>query len=90
VRLGLRAGKFEAAMAQNSAHKGFGKLILFGEHFVVYKVPALVAAVSDFTDCTVEIREGSGLETVDNRPAVPGYKVEKKDEQDEATKLVVF
>ena len=55
---------------------------------MVYKVPALVAAVSDYTDCTVEIGEGSGVETVDNRPAVPGYKVEKKDEQDEATKLV--
>jgi hypothetical protein len=24
----------------------FGKLIIFGEHFVVYKVPALVGAVS--------------------------------------------
>jgi mevalonate kinase len=72
----------------SSPHKGYGKLILFGEHFVVYKVPALVAAVSDYTDCTVQIGEGSGLETIDNRPAVPGYKVEKKDEQDEATKLV--
>jgi mevalonate kinase len=70
-------------------HKGYGKLILFGEHFVVYKVPALVAAVSDYTDCTVEITEGSGVTTIDDRPAVPGYKVEKKDEADEATKLVL-
>ncbi len=72
-----------------SAHKGYGKLILFGEHFVVYKVPALVAAVSDYTDCTVEIGEGSGVTTIDDRPAVPGYKVEKKDEADEATRLVL-
>eukprot|EP00281_Chroomonas_sp_CCMP1168_P027917 CAMPEP_0206251738 /NCGR_PEP_ID=MMETSP0047_2-20121206/22188_1 /ASSEMBLY_ACC=CAM_ASM_000192 /TAXON_ID=195065 /ORGANISM="Chroomonas mesostigmatica_cf, Strain CCMP1168" /LENGTH=309 /DNA_ID=CAMNT_0053677719 /DNA_START=41 /DNA_END=970 /DNA_ORIENTATION=+ len=72
-----------------SVHKGYGKLILFGEHFVVYKVPALVAAVADYTDCKVEISEGSGFTTVDDRPAVPGYKVEKKEEGDEATKLVL-
>ena len=70
--------------------QGYGKLILFGEHFVVYKVPALVAAVSDYTSCEVKlVPGGSGISGEDNRPAVPGYKVEKKEEHDEAVKLVL-
>ena len=51
--------------------RAFGKLILFGEHFVVYKVPALVGAVSAYTDCEIEWTEEPGLQVVDNRPAVP-------------------
>ena len=35
----------------------YGKLILFGEHFVVYHVPALVGAISDYTNCHVELEE---------------------------------
>mmetsp|Transcript_6663 Transcript_6663/g.9409 ORF Transcript_6663/g.9409 Transcript_6663/m.9409 type:complete len:349 (-) Transcript_6663:194-1240(-) len=71
--------------------RAFGKLILFGEHFVVYKVPALVGAVAAYTDCECEFLEDgkTGLEVVDNRPAVPGYKVEKKDEADHAIGLVL-
>ena len=61
-----------------SAFKGYGKLILFGEHFVVYKQPALVAAVSAATTCKVELSSGSawstGLIIEDDRPCVPGYK----------------
>ena len=72
-----------------SRTRAFGKLILFGEHFVVYKVPALVAAVSAYTDCECVFTDEPGLEVVDDRPAVPNYKVEKKDEADEAIGLVL-
>ena len=69
--------------------KGYGKLILFGEHFVVYKVPALVGAVACYTDCDVEFTDKAGLEIIDERPAVPNYKVTKKDEADVAIGLVL-
>ncbi len=72
-----------------SRTRAYGKLILFGEHFVVYKVPALVGAVAAYTDCECEFTGGTGLEVVDNRPSVPGYKAEKKDEADEAINLVL-
>lgn len=69
--------------------KAYGKLILMGEHFVVYKVPALVGAVSAYTDCEAVFTEKPGLEVIDNRPAVPNYKVTKKDEADVAIGLVL-
>jgi mevalonate kinase len=67
----------------------YGKLILFGEHFVVYKVPALVGAVSAYTDCKVEYLNEPGLEVVDNRPAVPLYKEQKMEEGMEAINLTL-
>jgi mevalonate kinase len=79
----------------------YGKLILFGEHFVVYKVPALVGAISDYTNCDVVLTDvtlnGSnastatqpGLTITDHRPAVPNYKVQKAEEGEEAVKLVL-
>lgn len=74
----------------NTNTKGFGKLILFGEHFVVYKVPALVGAVSAYTDCECVFDDSkAGLELIDNRPAVPNYKVTKKAEADVAIQLVL-
>lgn len=30
-------------------HVGYGKVILFGEHFVVYGAEAIVAGVSEYT-----------------------------------------
>jgi len=78
--------------------RAYGKLILFGEHFVVYKVPALVGAVSAYTDCEVEFQEkengenegeSTGLEVVDDRLAVPNYKVTKGAEADVAINLVL-
>lgn len=60
---------------------GYGKTILFGEHFVVYGVPALASAIGDTTICKVELKDGKGYELNDNRPEVPGYKEKKFDEQ---------
>ncbi|MBU3897208.1 MAG: mevalonate kinase [Nanoarchaeota archaeon] len=58
---------------------GYGKTILFGEHFVVYGLPAIAAALTDYTKATVEIGT-EGLTFIDNRPETPGYKETKRDE----------
>jgi len=58
---------------------GYGKTILFGEHFVVYGLPGIASAISDYTVAEVEAGE-KGLTLVDNRPAVEGYKKTKQDE----------
>ncbi len=60
---------------------GYGKTILFGEHFVVYGLPAIASAISDCTVAEVEAGEpGTGITLIDNRPQVDGYKETKKDE----------
>ncbi len=58
---------------------GYGKTILFGEHFVVYGLPAVASAISDITTATVAKGE-KGLELIDNRPAIEGYKTKKQGE----------
>ena len=60
---------------------GYGKVILFGEHFVVYGLPALASAIGGQTTAIVERTNTPGYELIDNRPEVPGYKVQKFDEQ---------
>ncbi len=58
---------------------GYGKTILFGEHFVVYGLPGIASAIGDHTLAIVE--DGTrGLTFIDNRPAVAGYKDTKHDE----------
>lgn len=71
--------------------RAFGKLILFGEHFVVHQAPALVGAVSAYTDCQFEyLSDQPGkLEVVDDRPAVPDYKIKKYDEGLKAINLTL-
>ena len=63
---------------------GFGKVILFNEHFVVFGLPAIASAIGAKTTASVERRPGSGVELVDNRPETKGYKAEKFTQQKES------
>ena len=60
---------------------GFGKSILFGEHFVVYGLPALAVGIDAQTMAKVTTNESMGWTLDDQRPAMPGYKEKKLDEQ---------
>ncbi len=63
---------------------GFGKVILFNEHFVVYGVPSIASAIGAKTAALVERRLGSGVELKDDRPETKGYKDEKLSQQKES------
>jgi mevalonate kinase len=63
---------------------GFGKVILFNEHFVVYGIPAIVSAIGAKTTALVERIPGSGIEIKDERPETKGYKAEKLSQQKES------
>jgi mevalonate kinase len=63
---------------------GFGKVILFNEHFVVYGLPAIASAIGAKTTALVEKQKGTGAEIKDDRPETPGYKAEKLAEQKES------
>jgi mevalonate kinase len=60
--------------------KGYGKTILFGEHFVVYGLPSIASALGAFTVADVKVVKGSGWSVNDQRPATPGYKEQKYSE----------
>ncbi len=60
---------------------GKGKSILFGEHFVVYGLPALAAGIASETTASVTRKEEPGWSLEDNRPEMPGYKNKKAEEQ---------
>ena len=60
---------------------GYGKVILFGEHFVVYGLPAIVSAIGSKTTATVKRIKTSGVHLIDNRPEISGYKIKKQKEQ---------
>ena len=69
--------------------KGFGKTILFGEHFVVYGLPAIASALGSFTTADIKIVAGSGWEVEDQRPETPGYKKMKYDEAMQSVRNVL-
>lgn len=67
---------------------GYGKTILFGEHFVVYGLPAIASAITSKTTAEVKRIEGSGYVLKDNRPETPGYKEKKKGQQADSIKRI--
>ncbi|MCK4884602.1 mevalonate kinase [Candidatus Bathyarchaeota archaeon] len=59
---------------------GFGKTILFGEHFVVHSVPGIASAVDSAAD--VEVKKAvKGINVTDERSGAKGYAEKKKLQQ---------
>jgi mevalonate kinase len=69
--------------------QGYGKTILFGEHFVVYGLPAIASALGSKTIATVTGSDGQGWTVDDQRPATPGYKEKKFNEAQQAIQNVL-
>ncbi len=59
---------------------GYGKVILFGEHFVVHGVPGIVSAIDSTTDAEVK-QTGTGIQVKDERKTAKGYSEEKRLQQ---------
>jgi mevalonate kinase len=67
---------------------GFGKAILFNEHFVVYGIPSIVSAIGNYTVAKVEPYDKSGFNLDDKRLATPKYKEDKLSQQTESFDLM--
>jgi len=62
---------------------GFGKVILFGEHFVVHGVPGIVSAIVSTVDAEVK-KIGEGITVKDKRKGAKGYTQKKRAQQKES------
>ncbi len=67
---------------------GFGKTIVFGEHFVVYGLPAIASAITNTTRADVKRINAGNYRLIDNRPETPGYKEKKKEQQIDSIKRI--
>lgn len=62
--------------------RGFGKVILYNEHFVVYGIPSIASAIGLST--IADIEPSNSFELNDQRIETPGYKKEKLEQQKES------
>lgn len=76
-------------MHMNGEGIGFGKTILFNEHFVVYGIPAIVSAIGKYTVAKVTPFEQPGIDLVDNRGATPRYKEDKREQQQDSLRRII-
>lgn len=67
-------------MIQKMAAYGYGKVILFGEHFVVHNLPGIAGGITNKTAGEAKASDKPGLYVIDDRPEVPGYKKSKHEE----------
>ena len=67
---------------------GFGKVILFGEHFVVHGVPGIVSAIDSTNDAEVK-KTGKRINIKDERRTAKGYSEEKRLQQLESIERVL-
>jgi mevalonate kinase len=67
---------------------GFGKVILFNEHFVVYGIPAIASAISAKTTAVIEADE-KGVILIDDRQETPRYKKDKFEQQKDSLKRML-
>lgn len=70
---------------------GFGKVILFGEHFVVHGVPGIVSAIDSTADAEVRKAAGgiNGINVRDERKGAKGYAEEKRLQQVESIERIL-
>ena len=68
---------------------GFGKAIIFNEHFVVYGIPSIVSAIGKYTLAKITPGEKPGWVLEDNRKATPRYKEDKLDQQKESIDNII-
>ncbi len=59
---------------------GFGKTILFGEHFVVHGLPGIASAIDSMVNATVK-KAQKGIRVTDGRIGAKGYAEKKKIQQ---------
>ena len=62
---------------------GFGKVILFAEHFVVHGTPGIVSAIGLTADAEVK-KIGEGITVKDERKGAKGYTEKKRAQQKES------
>ncbi len=63
---------------------GYGKVILFGEHFVVHGIPGIVSAIDSTADSEVRKVDAPGISIRDERKESRGYSENKKVQQKES------
>jgi mevalonate kinase len=67
---------------------GFGKVILFNEHFVVHKVSGIVSAIDSVTQADTK-KGRNGITINDERKGAKGYTEKKRDQQKESIDITL-